>query len=61
MTGFNLQGLRGRVTAPTIIDDEEDRIEDSQSELLYIGITSSATFLFTSCDAWQLMATSPRD
>jgi hypothetical protein len=35
VTDFNLQGLQDGATSPAIVEDEEDRLEDSQSELLH--------------------------
>jgi hypothetical protein len=35
VTDFNLQGYEDGATAPAIVDDEEDRVPDPQSELLH--------------------------
>lgn len=35
VTDFNLQGFQDGCTAPAIVEDEEDRLEDSQSGLLH--------------------------
>ena len=35
LTDFNLQGFQDGTTAPTIVGDEEDRLQNSQAELLH--------------------------
>jgi hypothetical protein len=35
VTNFNLQGLQDGATPPTIVEDKEDRLDNSQSDLLH--------------------------